>query len=161
MTKNFIFTYKHYNIMKRFNTLVLLVLSAFLINSCSKEEYFKSESGIKSQLQGTWKLNAIPKYDINQDGSKYEHQESWTFDENQVSMLNNNQNGISNYTVNTTISKAEIKIENVQPVFTYPARIRINTGTWQIIKLDDKFLIIANDQDGATGLTELEFEKKN
>src|SRR4051812_21352913 len=142
--------------MKRIS-IVFLMLSSVLLNSCSKEEYLKSESGIKSQLQGTWKLIPIPKYDLNPDGSKYEHQETWTFGDNQVSIINNNQNGVSNYTVHTTVSKAEVKIENVQPVFTYPARIRINTGTWQIIRLDDDFLIMANDQDGTTGLTELEF----
>lgn len=147
--------------MKRTYTLLLLVLTSFIIYSCSEEEYFKSESGIKSQLQGTWKLIPIPKYDYNYDGSKFEHQESWTFSDNQLSIINNSQNGLSAYTINTTISKAEIKVENVQPIFTPPARIRINNGTWQIVRLDDKFLIIANDQDGATGLTELEFEKKN
>jgi hypothetical protein len=145
--------------MKRHFTIILLVLTSFLMNSCNKQEYFKSESGIKSQLIGTWKLIPIPKYDYNQDGSKFVHEETWTFREDQVSMLNNNQAAVSNYTVNTTMTKAEIKIENVQPVLTYPARIRINTGTWQIVRLDDEFLIIANDQDGQTGLTELEFQK--
>lgn len=147
--------------MKRIFPIVIIVLTSIFINSCGKQEYFKSESGIKKQLQGTWRLIPIPKYDYNQDGSKYEHQETWTFSESQVSILNNNQSGVSNYTVHTTIAKAEVKIENVQPIFTHPARLRINTGTWQIVRLDDKFLIIANDQDGATGLTELEFEKKN
>jgi hypothetical protein len=145
--------------MRRIYTILLLLLTSFFVNSCSKEEYMKSESGIKDELQGTWKLVAIPKYDTNSDGSKTEHQETWTFNDTKVSIINSNQAASSNYTVHTSLSKAEIKIENVQPEFTYPARIRLNNGTWQIISLDDKFLIIANDQDGSTGLTELEFQK--
>lgn len=146
--------------MKHLKTLISIMLISAVIVSCSKQEYMKSESGIKKELQGTWQLIPIPKYDYNSDGSKYVHQETWTFSDEKVSMLNNNQAAVSNYSVNTSLTKAEIKIEDVQPLLTYPARVRINTGTWQIVRLDDEFLIIANDQDGATGLTELEFEKK-
>ena len=160
MTKNFNFTSKPIS-MKRSYVIAFALVATILLNACSKQEYLKSESGIKSELQGTWKLQSIPKYDYRSDGSKYEHEETWTFSDSQVSIINNNQNAQSSYTVHTSISKAEIKIEDVQPAFTYPARIRINNGTWQIISLDDEFLVIANDQDGSTGLTELEFEKKN
>src|SRR4051812_13571811 len=117
--------------MIRNSTIFLLLLTTFFINSCSKQEYLKSESGIKKQLQGTWKLIPIPKYDKHPDGSNFEHQETWTFNDNTVSILNNNQAGVSNYTVHTSVSKAEVKIENVQPELTYPARIRLNNGTWQ------------------------------
>jgi len=149
-------------IMKRLQSIAILVSATLILNSCSKEEYLKSESGIKSQLQGTWHLLAIPKYDYNSDGSRYEHQESWTFGDSQVSIINNNQTAQSSYSVHTSLSKAEVKLEDVKPLFVTPARVRDNngSGTWQIISLDDKFLIIANDQDGQTGLTELEFEKK-
>src|SRR5687768_4354923 len=138
--------------MKSLKTLAFILLISASIISCSKQEYMKSESGIKKELQGTWKLIPIPKYDFRADGTKYEHEESWTFSDNTVSMINNSQTASSNYTVHTSLTKAEIKIEDVQPILTYPARLRINTGTWQIVRLDEEFLIIANDQDGATGL---------
>ena len=149
--------------MKRSYSIVLLIIASFLLNSCSKEEYFKSESGINDQLQGTWDLIPIPKYDYNSDGSKYVHIESWTFHDNSLSIINNGQNAVSTYSVHTTISKAEIKVDDVQPLFTPPARVRDNncSGTWQIVSLDDDYMTIANDQDGHTGLTILEFEKKN
>jgi hypothetical protein len=147
-------------IMKRLQSIAMLLSAILILNSCSKEEYLKSESGIKKQLQGTWHLIPIPKYD---DISKtIVHEETWTFGDNQVSIINSNQSAQSTYTVHTSLSKAEIKLEDVKPLFVTPARVRDNngSGTWQIISLDDDFLIIANDQDGQTGLTELEFEKK-
>jgi hypothetical protein len=74
-------------------------------------------------------------------------------------MINNGFSASSNFSVNTSLTKAEIKIEAVSPPLVSPARVRNNNGTWQIVKLDGQFLIIANDHDGATGLTELEFQK--
>jgi hypothetical protein len=163
MTNYFIFTIaSKITDMKRLGSIALIFSAALILNSCGKEEYLKSESGIKSQLQGgTWHLIPIPKYD---DAAKtIVHVESWTFGDDQVSIINGNQTAQSSYSVHTSLTKAEIKLEDVQPLFVAPgARIRDNngSGTWQIIRLDDDFLVIANDQDGQTGLTELEFEKK-
>lgn len=149
--------------MRKLSTSSIIVLITFIFNSCSKEEYFKSESGIRKELLGTWSLIPIPRFD-NTPLGKAVHFESWTFDESTVSIINgfenNTQSASSTYSIKTTITKAEIKLEDVQPLFVSPARVRVLNGTWQIVQLDGDFLIIASDQDGTTGLTELEFQKK-
>ena len=139
----------------KFSTLILLVFILFY--SCLKQEYFKSEKEVKKDLQGTWKLIAIPKYNVN-GPSKTEHIETWTFNDTYVTIVNNGQTGTSTYSVNTTISKAEIKLDGINPEFVLPARPR-NNGTWQIVKLDKSILSISSDRDGTSGLIQLEFQK--
>jgi hypothetical protein len=114
-------------------------------------------------LQGTWSLIPIPRYDsiTNPDNTKsaVEHTETWNFNDTKVTIVNNGVSATSTYSVSTGISKAEFKLDGVTPAFIYPARIREINGTWQIVQLDDDILIIANDQDGRSGLTELEFKR--
>ena len=141
--------------MTKFSTLIFLVFILFY--SCLKQEYFKSEKEVKKDLQGTWKLIAIPKYNLN-DTIKTEHIESWTFNDTYVTIINNGQTATSTYSVNTTISKAEIKLDGITPEFVLPARHR-NNGTWQIVKLDNSILSISSDRDGTSGLIQLEFQK--
>jgi hypothetical protein len=140
---------------------VPVFFSIFL--SCQKQEYLKSESEIKKDLNGTWKLIPIPRYDsiINPDltRSRIEHVETWNFNDTKVTIVNNGLTSSSSYSVNTSLSKAEFKLDNVTPPFVPPARVRQINGTWRIIKVDGDLLIIANDQDGSTGLTELEFSR--
>jgi hypothetical protein len=136
--------------MKTFRhaTSLIIVLCFVALFSCSKEEYLKSESGIKKELEGSWSLVPIPRTNPDQN---------WAFNSNDKMVRS--QNGIDyvgDFKINTTISKAEIKLENflvVSGEFNY-------NGTWQIVQLDDDFLIIANDQDGTSGIKELEFVKK-
>jgi hypothetical protein len=141
----------------------LLIIVA-VIYSCSKQELFKSEKEVKEELQGTWELIPIPRNDTTHlTDSTYTvaiHVENWTFDDTKVTIVNNNQTATSTYSVSTSISKAEFDLDAVIPEFTYPARVRDINGTWRIVTLDDELLIIANDQSGTTGLTELEFKKR-
>ncbi len=139
----------------KFSTLIFLVFILFY--SCLKQEYFKSEKEVKKDLQGTWKLIAIPKYNVN-GNLITEHIETWTFNDTYVTIVNNGQTATSTYSVNTTISKAEIKLDGISPEFVYPARSR-NNGTWQIVKLDNSILSISSDRDGTSGLVQLEFQK--
>ena len=139
----------------KFSKVILLIFILFY--SCLKQEYFKSEKEVKKDLQGTWKLIAIPKYDVN-GPIITEHIETWTFNDSYVTIVNNGQTGTSTYSVNTTISKAEIKIDGITPEFILPARPR-NNGTWQIVKLDNSILSISSDRDGTSGLVQLEFQK--
>ena len=136
-----------------------LLSVSFVLNSCEKQEYFKSESSIKSDLMGTWDLIPIPRYDII-NGDSIVHTENWTFNDTKVTIVNYTQTGYSDYSVHTSWTKAEFKLDHVSPVFTSPARVRNIDGTWQIVKLDGQFLIIANDQSGGSGVTELEFKKR-
>lgn len=127
---------------------LVLVLCIVGLYSCSKEEYFKSESGIKKQLQGNWSLIPIPRTNPDQN---------WEF--NSSDKMTRSELGVSyigDFKVSTSLTKAEIKLENflvVSGSFDY-------NGTWEIVQLDDDFLIIANDRDGTSGIKELEFTKK-
>ena len=136
--------------MKTFRHLsgFVLMLCILALNSCSKEEYFKSESGIKKQLQGSWNLIPIPRTSPDQN---------WAF--NNSDKMTRSESGIDftgDFKINTSLTKAQIKLENfliVSGSFDY-------NGTWEIVQLDDNFLIIANDRDGTSGIKELEFTKK-
>jgi hypothetical protein len=133
--------------MRTFRPLaIIMLLSSIILSSCGKEEYFKSEQGIKDQLQGSWTLIPIPRTDPVQE---------WTFSSdgkiNRYTAANNATDNAT-YSVSTSLFKAEIKVES----FSYYDY----NGTWQIVRLDDNFLVIANDHDGNTGLMQLEFEKK-
>jgi hypothetical protein len=129
-------------------TALVLVLCIAALYSCSKEEYFKSESGIKKQLQGSWNLIPIPRTNPDQN---------WAFDDNdKMTRSELGVNYVGDFKVSTSLTKAEIKLENflvVSGAFDY-------NGTWQIVQLDDDFLIIANDREGTSGIKELEFTKK-
>jgi hypothetical protein len=137
-----------------------LFCTALLFYSCKKQNFLRSESEVKKELQGTWDLLAIPKYDTVSTIPLLTvlHVENWTFNETQVFINIESQSAslASNYTVHTSATKAEIKVENVaDPHFT----ARYN-GTWQIVRLDENFLAIANDREGTSGLLQLEFKKK-
>lgn len=139
--------------MKKYNWLYLLSFSCVLIffTACDKEEYFKSQSGTEKELKGNWNLIAIPKY--NADGSL--HLENWTFKDGTVSVERNGNTFAGTYSIKTSLTKVIIKVEGITA-----DPIHFN-GEWQVVKLNSKFLIIANDHDGSTGLTELEFQKGN
>lgn len=148
----------------RSSLLIILLLATCSFYSCKKQEYFKSEKTIKKELQGTWTLIAIPKYIVVKDSAgniiqSTEHIEKWTFNDTRVSIdiIHSGESGSSEYTVHTSWTKAEVKLEGV----TSPLVGSHYNGTWQIVTLDDQILSIANDHDGATGLTQLEFKKQN
>jgi hypothetical protein len=144
--------------------IIFIALSAVIAGfySCSKQEYFKSESGIKKDLQGTWDLIPIPRYmtvDTGTGSFQKERHENWVFTNSTVTITNNNgggETGTSTYSVHTSWSKAEVKLDGV----TSPLSPEHYNGTWQIVRLDDEILAIANDHDGSTGLTQLEFQKR-
>ena len=145
-----------------FAILILYILGLTSFYSCQKQEYLKSEKEIKKELQGTWILIPIPRYDTIQNPdhslSVFIHNETWTFDDTKVTIVNNLQVGTSTYSVHTSVSKAEVYLDGIIPELILPARPRSN-GTWQIVKLDGSILSIASDRDGASGLTQLEFHK--
>lgn len=144
------------------NFFVLVLLISFSIISCNKQEYFKSESGIKKQLQGTWDLIPIPRYiTITTDSGSYQKErlENWVFGESIVTITNNNgggETGTSEFSVHTTWTKVEVELKGV----TAPLTAALYNGKWQVVRLDDNILSIANDHDGSTGLTQLEFKKR-
>lgn len=139
---------------KLFQHFSFLLLAGILFSSCKKENYFTSEKGIKSDLQGTWRLIPIPRFTIDNNHDTIFHVESWSFDNQNVTITNNGVTGVSTYSVETSWSKAVIKIESITQLDG-----NIYNASWQIVRIDDDFLVIANDKDGTTGLTQYEFEK--
>jgi hypothetical protein len=140
--------------MKKLHWLYAFTLSLVLLSfyGCDKEEYFKSESGTQKELTGSWNLIPIPKY--NPDGSL--HTENWTFAENgNVNIEKNGNHFSATYSISTTLTTVKIKLENTT------SEAEFYNGSWQVVKLNSKFLVIANDHDGATGLAQLEFQKGN
>src|SRR6187549_3501735 len=103
----------------------IIAVVLFFSTSCLKQEYFKSEGAIKEELNGTWTLIPIPKYDTSCCPQSVEmHHETWTFDDSKVTIVNGSLTSTSTYSVNTTISKAEIYLDGIIPEFIYPSRIR-------------------------------------
>ena len=135
--------------MKTFRHILSLITVFAIVTllSCSKEEYLKSEAGIKKQLKGNWTLIPIPRTNPDQN---------WEFNESNMTRSENSQNYSADFSVSTSWTSAKIKLEHMDVVsgtFDY-------NGTWDIVQLDDDFLIIANDRDGTSGIKELEFQKK-
>ena len=139
---------------------LFMLTSALFLNSCKKENLFRSEAEIKKSLLGTWNLIPIPKNDTirNPDNSYYLslHVENWSFTDAKVDINLNTISGYSTFTVNTSATKVEIKLSGV----SLPLSPERYNGTWQVVRLDDDILVIANDKEGTSGILELEFEKK-
>lgn len=138
-----------------FSISLLIIISA-TFSGCDKEEYFKSEKGTQKELQGSWNLVPIPKYEYDLAGNKTLRQESWTFDDNSHLTISKNGYVITGaFSISTSLMKVKIKVDNLS------TQTEFYGGTWQVVKLNKNYLIIANDHDGATGLSELEFQRLN
>lgn len=135
--------------MKRSHVILLCALfPAFLgLSSCEKTEMFKTESKIKKQLLGTWNLIPIPKTNPDQ---------TWIYDDNGNVFLTQGAGAQDTgaYEINTTLTKVELKIKDLDNFTDYNA-------TWEVVLLDNDILVMANDHSGATGIKELDFQKRN
>ncbi|TAH40373.1 MAG: hypothetical protein EYC69_11215 [Bacteroidetes bacterium] len=140
--------------MKTKPILSWMITVALLIGSwsCSKTEYFKSESKIKEQLLGSWNLIPIPRTNPP---------ETWIFSDASIvrqKAPSYNTEPVpydtATFTVNTSMLKVEIKIDNFKVLLD-----ELN-GTWQVVSLDDDFLVIATDHDGTSGILQREFQKR-
>ncbi|MBK7849932.1 MAG: hypothetical protein IPJ66_02015 [Bacteroidetes bacterium] len=135
--------------MKINRSLLLAALfpAFFIFSSCEKTEMFKSEKTIKKQLVGTWNRIPIPKTlpDMN-----------WIFEDNGTVYLqqSGNETDTGAYEIKTSLTKVDLKIKNLTRFEDYNA-------TWQVVLLDNEVLVMANDHSGATGIKELDFQKRN
>jgi len=138
--------------MKKILSWVILMLMVSGIWSCGKTEYFQSESKIEEQLKGSWNLIPIPRTAAD---------ETWIFSEG--ALYRHKAQGFgtepvpydtASYTVHTSMLKVEIKIDGFAVVLDEL------DGTWQIVTLNDDFLIMATDHDGASGIMQREFQKR-
>lgn len=132
--------------MKTVKIFFPLVLSLLLVTfyGCDKEEYFKTVSGTERELQGSWNIVPIPKY-VN----GVLQMESWTFSNGRLDIVRNGTPFTASYSIKTSLLSVKINVEN-SPEFN---------GSWQVVKLNSKFLNIACDRDG--GLAQKEFIKRN
>lgn len=135
--------------MKISRSLLLAVLFPAILASwsCEKNEMFKSESKIKKQLVGSWNLIPIPRTNPN---------EVWTFDNSGNAYLFREpaEHDTGTYEIKTTLTKVELKIKDLEHFTDFAT-------TWQVVLLDDEILVMANDHLGATGIKELDFQKRN
>jgi hypothetical protein len=125
----------------------VMMLSIVSMFSCGKEEYFMSEASVKKQLKGTWDLIPIPRTNPSQN---------WAFSDDKLNRVEAGVDHLGDFSVKTTISTRKVKLEN----FVQVSGQRDYNGTWDIVQLDDEYLVIATDNDGSTGLVELEFTKR-
>ena len=126
----------------------LIMLIGFIsLFSCGKDEYLKSEAGIKKQLKGTWDLIPIPRSNPAQN---------WAFSDDKLSRTESSISYVGDFSVNTSLTSVKIKLEHFTVISGQPDY----NGNWDLVRLDNDFLVIATDKDGTTGLYELEFQKK-
>lgn len=128
--------------------LVIALFPAFLaMTSCEKTEMFKSESKIRKQLVGSWNWIAIPMdkpaevWTFNEDGDVFLFREPASYD-------------TGRYEIKTSLTEVELKIKELNYFTDY-------TAVWEVVLLDDEILVMANDHSGATGIKELDFQKRN
>ena len=136
--------------MKRILILALLLITAGL-SGCEKVEMLKSEKSVEKELEGTWNLIPIPRTNPA---------EEWAFRENTIirsQMLGSVMTPIDtgHYTIRTTLMKSYVKFEDFSLVLD-----ELN-GEWQIVELSSNVFVIATDHNGATGIMELDFSRKD
>ena len=126
-----------------------LLLAILSLSSCEKVEYFQSEKNVHSQLTGSWQLVPIP---------STKPLEEWTFNEDFVYrsvLINSIMTPVdtSTYTINTSLMKVVVVIDQ------FKLTLDELNGDWQVVQLNDNYLIIATDHYDSTGILEREFTR--
>jgi hypothetical protein len=136
--------------MKLLKLFLLLFLPALVITSCEKQEYFKSESTIKKEIEYTWH-----RVQISHTDSPIEY---WDFKDGKISISNDTSaTGLKGeYSIKTTLTKVFVTTKDF-----HSANAAHYDGTkWQIIKLDGSVLIMAGEDPQTGSLLQREFTKK-
>ena len=128
-----------------------LFLIAIVTNSCDqKQEYFKSESEIKKELQHSWKMIQIASTDPAN--------RVWKFHDGTLEIYQDDQlinNGT--YSVKTTWNRVYITTEGLAENTTPGVCDNQWNAKWTVITLDDGVLVMVNKRCG--GLLDREFER--
>ena len=131
------------------NSFIVFFVSSIFFTSCEKMEYLRSEKSVSKQLQGNWSLVPIP---------QTKPAEIWTFSNNMV-YRSIEANGLmtpidtGHYSINTSSTKVVIEISQFKRVLD-----ELN-GDWEVVQLDDDYLIFATDHYGSSGVLQREFTK--
>lgn len=141
--------------MKYFRILLASVFALsifFSVSSCKKAGYFQSESKVTDQIKGTWELIPIPRTNPN---------ETWIFGDGSLVRKKAPAYGAepapydtATFSIKTSAMKVEIRIDNFRNILD-----ELN-GTWQIVRIDDEFMVMATDHDGSSGIMQREFQRR-
>lgn len=143
--------------MKYFTKLPIVLLIAVALASCEKQEYFKSESQVKKDLNFSWKQVLM-----SQDTNRFPNYQIWTFNDDVLTIIRKKVTNnatidtlTGNYSVNTTMTKVYINTANFPD---NPAWYWLN-AEWNVVLLDSKGLVIASEDPKAGGINEREFSR--
>jgi hypothetical protein len=136
--------------MKLLKSVCTLLLISMVFFSCEKQEYFKSESTIKSEIGHTWHRIQISHLQSDK--------EYWTFSDGKLTIVDSVNHTLlqGEYSVNTTVTKVFVTTSN----FTTGGAADYDGNKWQVIQLDGSVLQIAGDSPSSGGLIQREFTRQ-
>jgi hypothetical protein len=124
-------------------SLHFIIFLAILLTACESNNSFRTEAGVRDQLQGSWKLVPIPRNSGD---------ETWKFDNGKLTITMYRTSPVSTvegtYKVYTTITTPYIITDGV-PL----------TGKWVVITLNDKILSMDLKTQGTNAFAQREFTK--
>lgn len=127
-------------------SLLLILAAALLLLSCESKNSFRSEAGVKKDLQGIWQWVPVYKTDL---------QETWQFDNGNLTVTEYNRTtggtrvSAGTYTVQTTVTTPYIFIEGMQAY----------SGKWIVINLNKTIFTMVITTQGTNALVQKEFIK--
>lgn len=133
--------------MNRLVRCISILSFALILAGCESNNSFRTEAGVKSDLQGSWQWVPIPRKQAPQ---------VWNFDSGNLTVTTydlNNSSTVTNvehstYTVKTTLTTPYLFIES-----------SVYNGKWIIINLDKKVLTMDKTAAGTNSLIQKEFVK--
>ena len=129
--------------LKPIKYIPFIFLMVVLLTSCESNNSFRTEAGVRRQLQGSWKLVPIPRTEPN---------ETWKFDNGTltITIYKNTPAEVitGTYKVYTTLTTPYIIIEGI-PL----------SGKWVVITLTDKILSMDLKTPGTNAFAQREFIK--
>jgi len=138
--------------MKSFKYAALLLLFSIVFMSCEKQEYFKSESSIKKELQHQWLRSVISNSDSRN--------EIWEFKDGKLIITGSTNSTIpleGEFSVKTTLSKVFITTKN----FPTTAADSYDGAKWQVTYLHSGILTMAAEDPTGGGLIQREFTRQD
>jgi hypothetical protein len=135
--------------MKLLRSISPLLLVSSVLFSCEKQEYFKSESEVKSEIGHTWHRIQI--------SHTQSDKEFWTFSDGKITIVDsvNNIYLQGEYSVNTTVTKVFVTTKNFKPTGG-----DYDGNKWQVIQLDGSVLQLAGDSPSNGALIQREFTRQ-
>jgi hypothetical protein len=136
--------------MKTFKTILFFAVITIFC-SCENFDWFKTDKGLKKDIQGTWKREFLTNSDYEED---------WNFMDGKLTILRLKNNAYdtidkAEYTADAKMTVSYLKISGL----TKDTTLLQYNNKWTIVQLDSKVLYLATDYSGG-GVLQREFEKK-